>query len=83
MESEKFLLWKQRLEEIKQSDLTVDEWCNQNQISKPTCLYAHLTTLVSLNDATASPRSTALQMNIYPALFYQISTCQYTSVLYH
>ena len=25
MESEKFLLWKQRLEKIKQSDLTVDE----------------------------------------------------------
>ncbi|MCI5500594.1 MAG: hypothetical protein MR409_01555 [Lachnospiraceae bacterium] len=35
--------------------------------------------LSSINDATASPRSTALQMNIYPALFYQISTCQYTS----
>lgn len=34
MESEKFLLWKQRLEEIKHSDLSVDEWCNQNQVSK-------------------------------------------------
>ena len=34
MESEKFLLWKQRLEDIKQSDLTVDEWCTKNQVSK-------------------------------------------------
>ena len=34
MESEKFLLWKQRLEEIKQSDLIVDEWYKRNQISE-------------------------------------------------
>lgn len=39
MESEKFILWKQRLEEIKQSDLTVDEWCKQNQISKHAYYY--------------------------------------------
>ena len=34
MESEKFLLWQQRIEDVKQSNLTVDEWCKQNQISK-------------------------------------------------
>lgn len=39
MESEKFLLWKQRLEEIKHSVLSVDEWCNQNQVSKHAYYY--------------------------------------------
>lgn len=34
MESEKFLLWKQRLEDIKQSDLTVDEWCSYVYLKK-------------------------------------------------
>ena len=39
MESEKFLLWKQRLEDIKQSDLTVNEWCSKNQVSKHASYY--------------------------------------------
>ena len=39
MESEKFLLWKQHLEDVKQSNLTVDEWCKQNQISKHAYYY--------------------------------------------
>ena len=53
MESEKFLLWKQRLEEIKQSDLTVDEWCNQNQISKHAYYYWRKKILDSMpNDKT-------------------------------
>ena len=39
MESEKFLLWKQRLEDIKQSDLTVNEWCSKNQVSKHAYYY--------------------------------------------
>ena len=49
MESEKFLLWKQRLEEIKQSDLTVDEWCNQNQVSKHAYYYWRKKILDSMN----------------------------------
>ena len=49
MESEKFLLWKQRLEDIKQSDLTVDEWCNQNQISKHAYYYWRKKILDSMN----------------------------------
>ena len=53
MESEKFLLWKQRLEEIKQSDLTVDEWCKQNQISKHAYYYWRKKILDSMpNDKT-------------------------------
>ena len=39
MESEKFLLWKQRLEDIKQSNLSVDEWCTKNQVSKHAYYY--------------------------------------------
>ena len=39
MKNEKFLLWKQRLEDIKQSDLTVDEWCTKNQVSKHAYYY--------------------------------------------
>lgn len=50
MESEKFILWKQRLEEIKQSDLTVDEWCKQNQISKHAYYYWHKKILDSINN---------------------------------
>ena len=50
MESEKFLLWKQRLEEIKQSDLTVDEWCQQNQISKHAYYYWRKKILDSMKD---------------------------------
>lgn len=50
MKSEKFLLWKQRLEEIKQSDLTVDEWCKQNQISKHAYYYWRKKILDSMNN---------------------------------
>lgn len=50
MESEKFLLWKQRLEEIKHSDLSVDEWCNQNQVSKHAYYYWRKKILDSMND---------------------------------
>ena len=50
MESEKFILWKQRLEEIKQSDLTVDEWCKQNQISKHAYYYWRKKILDSMNN---------------------------------
>lgn len=50
MESEKFILWKQRLEEIKQSDLNVDEWCKQNQISKHAYYYWHKKILDSINN---------------------------------
>ena len=50
MESEKFLLWKQRLEIIKQSDLTVDEWCNQNQVSKYAYYYWRRKILDSMKD---------------------------------
>ena len=50
MESEKFLLWKQRLEDIKQSDLTVDEWCNQNQVSKYAYYYWRRKILDSMKD---------------------------------
>ena len=38
-----------------------------------------MTSLDSLNDATASPRSSALHMNKYTSLFSQISMVQYTS----
>ncbi len=50
MESEKFLLWKQRLEEIKQSDLTVGEWCSQNGVSKHAYYYWRKKILDSIND---------------------------------
>lgn len=50
MESDKFLLCKQRLEEIKQSDLTVDEWCNQNQVSKHAYYYWRRKILDSMKD---------------------------------
>ena len=50
MESEKFLLWKQRLEDIKQSDLTVDEWCQQNQSSKHAYYYWRKKILDSMKD---------------------------------
>ena len=50
MESEKFLLWKQWLEKIKQSDLTVDEWCNQNQVSKYAYYYWRRKILDSMKD---------------------------------
>ena len=50
MESEKFLLWKQRFEEIKQSDLTVDEWCNQNRVSKYAYYYWCRKILDSMKD---------------------------------
>ena len=50
MESEKFILWKQRLEEIKQSDLTVDEWCNRNGVSKHAYYYWRKKILDSIND---------------------------------
>ena len=50
MESEKFLLWKQRLEEIKQSDLTVDEWCTKNQVSKHAYYYWRKKILDSITD---------------------------------
>lgn len=50
MESEKFLLWKQRLEDIKQSDLTVDEWCKQNKISKHAYYYWRRKILDSMTD---------------------------------
>ena len=50
MESEQFLLWKQRLEKIKQSDLTVDEWCNQNQVSKYAYYYWRRKILDSIKD---------------------------------
>ena len=53
MESEKFLLWKQRLEDIKQSDLTVDEWCTKNQVSKHAYYYWRRKILDSMtNDKT-------------------------------
>lgn len=54
MESEKFLLWKQRLEEIKQSDLTVDEWCNRNQVSKYAYYYWRRKILDSMKDDKTS-----------------------------
>ena len=50
MESEKFLLWKQRLEDVKQSNLTVDEWCKQNQISKHAYYYWRRKVLDSMAD---------------------------------
>ena len=50
MESEKFLLWKQRLEDIKQSDLTVDEWCIKNQVSKHAYYYWRRKILDSMTD---------------------------------
>jgi hypothetical protein len=39
----------------------------------------HWTALVSIDDATASPHSTALPTNHYPTEFHQISIGQYTS----
>ena len=50
MESEKFLLWKQRLKEIKQSDLTVDEWCSRNQVSKYAYYYWRKKIHASMNN---------------------------------
>lgn len=50
MESEKFLLWKQRLEDIKQSDLTVNEWCTKNQVSKYAYYYWRKKIHDSMND---------------------------------
>ena len=50
MESEKFLLWKQRLEKIEQSDLTVNEWCTKNQVSKHAYYYWRKKIHVSMND---------------------------------
>ena len=50
MESEKILLWEQRLEDIKRSDLTVDEWCTKNQISKHAYYYWRRKILDSMTD---------------------------------
>ena len=34
-------LWKQRIENRKASGLTLNDWCEKNQISKPTYYYWH------------------------------------------
>jgi len=39
MSADSITLWKQRIEGRKASGLKVDEWCNQNQISRHAYYY--------------------------------------------
>ena len=41
MNNEKALLWEQRINECRNSNLTVNAWCEQNHISQATYYYWH------------------------------------------